>query len=448
MAVVARKYKSRITFYAVNDWRGKQVAERIGPNQREAALRDRTMKKEIKAGTYQPPMSVVARTTGGYIESWLKERTNAYAPDERRMVKLYLEPREWLMEKPLDEVVPSDTDRLVKELRAEKKPDGSRRLSDKTIANVLGLMKQVFAAGIRADLCIRQPITLPPRTLKRTAAKEKEIYTPAEVVVLTRHHSIPWPIRVLNALAFFTGMREGEVCGRRWRDLEDASVLPAIVVRDQYEGRPLKTERPRVVPIHPELSKILTKWAEEGFELYTGRRPEPHDFIVPSTSRRRGSVNHSRSSYYKAFIKYAEVAGVRPRSLHSTRHTFITLAQRCGARKEHVERITHNARGDIVDRYTHMWSPLCEAMLCLNLEVLPDVHPASRTPGNSGGGIELFGVRNLQKPAEIPHFQRVSIPGASTAKPSAKAGGLAFFQGTGVCTRRPRFSEPHWFAQN
>jgi hypothetical protein len=326
MAVVARKYKSRITFYAVNDWRGKQVAERIGPNQREAALRDRTMKKEIKACTYQPPMSVVARTTGGYIESWLKERTNAYAPDERRMVKLYLEPREWLMEKPLDEVVPSDTDRLVKELRGEKKPDGSRRLSDKTIANVLGLMKQVFAAGIRADLCIRQPITLPPRTPKRTSAKEKEIYTPAEVVVLTRHHSIPWPIRVLNA--------------------------------------------------------------------------------------RRGSVNHSRSSYYKAFIKYAEVAGVRPRSLHSTRHTFITLAQRCGARKEHVERITHNARGDIVDRYTHMWSPLCEAMLCLNLEVLPDVHPASRTPGNSGGAIELFGVRNLQKPGQMPYFQRVSIPGA------------------------------------
>ena len=71
---------------------------------------------------------------------------------------------------------------------------------------------------------------------------------------------------------------------------------------------------------------------------------------MPSTSRRRGSVNHSRSSYYKAFIKYAEVAGVRPRSLHSTRHTFITLAQRCGARKEHVERITHNARGDIAQR--------------------------------------------------------------------------------------------------
>ncbi len=48
MARRRRKYKSRITFYAVNDWRGKQVAERIGPNQREAALRDRTMKKEIK----------------------------------------------------------------------------------------------------------------------------------------------------------------------------------------------------------------------------------------------------------------------------------------------------------------------------------------------------------------------------------------------------------------
>ena len=70
----------------------------------------------------------------------------------------------------------------------------------------------------------------------------------------------------------------------------------------------------------------LTKCSEEGFELYTGRRPEPHDFIVPNSSRRRGSVNHSRSSYYKSFIKYAEVAGVRPRSLHSTRHTCASAA--------------------------------------------------------------------------------------------------------------------------
>jgi hypothetical protein len=55
-------------------------------------------------------------------------------------------------------------------------------------------------------------------------------------------------------------------------------------------------------------------------------------------------------------------------TLHATRHTFITLARRGGARAEVVEQISHNARGTIVDHYTHWdWEPLCEAVLALQL---------------------------------------------------------------------------------
>jgi integrase len=60
--------------------------------------------------------------------------------------------------------------------------------------------------------------------------------------------------------------------------------------------------------------------------------------------------------------------GVTNRSLHSTRHTFITLARRGGARTEVVEQITHNAAGTIVDHYTHRdWNELCQAVLALQL---------------------------------------------------------------------------------
>ena len=47
------------------------------------------------------------------------------------------------------------------------------------------------------------------------------------------------------------------------------------------------------------------------------------------------------------------------------REAFITLARRGGAPKDIVERITHNAKGDIVDEYTTWdWEPLCKAVLC------------------------------------------------------------------------------------
>jgi integrase len=415
MAVVPRKYKSRTTYYAVNDWQGKQVAERVGANEREARIRDRAMKKEIKAGTYRPPASVLAQNVGAYLDAWLAGRTNASADDERRAVRLYVKPRRWFTEKSVDEVEPTDTDRLLAELRAELKPNGKRRLSDKTIGNLLGVLSLVWDAAVRAKDALTNPITLPPRTLKRRATQEKEIYTPGEFAVLTSHHSIPWPIRVLNALCLYTGMREGEACGRRWRDLEDAPALHALFVRDQYDGRPLKQEdQPRMVPVHSGLAAVLRKWADEGFELYTGRPAAPDDFIVPNASRRAKKPNHTRSSYYKQFIKYAEAAGVRPRTLHATRHTFISLTQRCGANQGHIERVTHNACGEIIDRYTHLWIPLCEAVACLNLEVLPDVRPRSGSGGNSGGSESAFLPRKTRELPLKATGTHSSIPGAST----------------------------------
>jgi hypothetical protein len=44
------------------------------------------------------------------------------------------------------------------------------------------------------------------------------------------------------------------------------------------------------------------------------------------------------------------------------------MCRRGGAWKEVLEKVTHNARGDIVDAYTHWdWAPLCEAVLCLQM---------------------------------------------------------------------------------
>jgi hypothetical protein len=245
---------------------------------------------------------------------------------------------------------------------------------------------------------------------------EKEIYEVGELAVLLRHHSIPWPVRVLNALCIYTGMREGEACGRRWRDLDDGtSPLAALSIHDQYNGRPLKTERQRFAPVHPDLVEVLTAWAQEGFELYTGRLPSPDDFIVPAVSKWAKQPNWTRSMYYKAFVKHAAAAGVRPRSLHSTRHSFITHAQRGGADKLKLEKVTHNAEGDMIDRYTHgVWAPLCAAVSCFSLEVLPDLHPTPRKHGNSGAKGPSFlpqqSSRLLQNPRETPG----SIPGAST----------------------------------
>lgn len=382
MAVVPRRRKSGTVYYVTNTWKGKPAWERVGTHKRQAEERDRAMKKEIAAGSYSPPATAKALTLRQFAESWVEKRTNAWSPEERRIIKAYVSARGWFADLRLDEVRYSHIDRWVDEQKAETRPDGTRRITDKTIANTLGVLYQVFESAIRADLVEKNPCSVERGKLKRAPEKEREPYTIAEALVLMRHHAIPWPIRMLNALCILTGMRKGEAVARRWKDL-DTSVGPlaALRIHDQYDGQPLKTKRPRVAPIHPELATMLQTWLSEGFELWTGRKPTPDDFIIPDYKAGQ-VVPFTRSTALKAFVRYAELAGVRPRTMHATRHTFISLCRRGGAPKDVIEKITHNSRGDIVDQYTHLdWKPLCDAVLCLTL----DAHQAAHLPSGNGG---------------------------------------------------------------
>jgi integrase len=382
MAVVPRRRKTGVVYYVTNTWKGKAAWERVGTHKRQAEERDRAMKKEIAADSYSPPSTAKSLTLRQFAESWAQKRTNAWSTEERRIIKAYVSERTWFGDLRLDEVRYSHIDRWVDEQKAEKRADGKRRITDKTIANTLGVVYQVFESAIRSELVEKNPCSLERGKLDRTPENEREPYTIAEALVLMRHHAIPWPIRVLNGLCLLTGMRKGEAVARRWRDLDtSAGPLAALKIHDQYDGQPLKTKRPRVTPIHPELAAMLQAWASEGFELWTGRKPTPDDLIVPDY--KDGETRpFTRSTALKSFVRYAALAGVRPRTMHATRHTFISLCRRGGASKDVIEKITHNSRGDIVDQYTHLdWKPLCDAVLCLTL----DAHQAAHLPtGNSG----------------------------------------------------------------
>jgi len=78
----------------------------------------------------------------------------------------------------------------------------------------------------------------------------------------------------------------------------------------------------------------------------------------------------TKSSAYNGWIRACAAAGVNNRSVHSTRHTSITLTQRLGAQEKTVLRITHNPKGTIIDTYDHRdWAEFCAAVSCLQLDV-------------------------------------------------------------------------------
>lgn len=371
MAIVARKRKTGTVYWIAFSWQGKRVWERAGSDRREAERLEKRRKAEVAKGVYSPDQERKATSFGQWARHWMDERKARTADDERRWLSHYVLTRDWLEPMPLADLRPMHIARLVKELGEAKGVKTGRKLSAKSIANIYGAVRTMLRDARIQELLPSDPCVLPRGTIKRRVTTRRLPYEAHEGAKLTTDERIAPAFRVWIALAFYTGMRQGEVCGRRWCDYDRSPrPLGSLTVETQYNGEPLKTSsegdsRPRVIPVHPELARILDWWWREGFELVFASKPKLDDFIVPA---RDGEGAHTKSSSYKAWRRACDLVGVENRSLHSTRHTFVSLARRNGARKEVIERVTHNSSGDIVDAYTYWdWAPLCEAVLCFLL---------------------------------------------------------------------------------
>jgi integrase len=359
--------------------------ERVGGDKREAQRLNERRKKEAKAGTFAPKVSGSV-SIGRYLETWLDDRKNRSADQDRTHIETHVLHREWFAKLKMEDARPPHFQRLVAELKA-----GPPKLAPKYIANIFGSVRTAFRAALRQEVIARDVCLLDPGTLSKKS-KEAVPYSLAEaraLIAAATGDRLVW-----LALALYTGMRCGEVCGRRWRDWDPESLpLGAMTIATQYDDQPLKgddesVDRPRRAPVHPDLAKLLEWWWAEGFELTYLRKPTRDDFIVER--RDAQGENLTRTMTYKALErdrKAAGVAKVKGRAQHGTRHTFLTQARRASPQaRELAEKITHNAKGEMVDQYTHWeWDPLCSVV-----SAFPSLLPVSETGSEIASRNPLF----------------------------------------------------------
>lgn len=363
MAVVKRKLRNgKFVYWVTFQHLGEPVWERIGGDRREADRRDAQQKADRKAGKYRPaaPSSKV-RVRKFFEDRVFPNRKNRAAAGEQQQVTDHALSRDWFGMMRVIDVQGVDLERLINELVDEG------HLAPKSIGNIWSVVRWGFRRAVFERLRSDNPCdTLDPKSIPRAARSHRTSYERGEARAVMAIPETPDWRRVLCFLLFYTGTREGEALGRRWRDWQtQATPLSVLRVHTQYDDLPLKGDdkdkvRPRFIPVHPALRAVLEYWWYEGFELQHLRKPTLDDFIIPAM----GGGCLSRSSAYGAFRSALRRAEVKNRSLHSTRHTFITVCRAGTDRHDLVERITHNAKGKTLDSYTHTeWEQLCEVML-------------------------------------------------------------------------------------
>ena len=245
MTVVDRKRVDGTVYYVVFTWRGKRVWELSGRDKREAHRLEKRRLEEVQRGTYVPAEMRKSTTFGQFISSWAEGRSTRNAKNELERVRQFVLPRTWLTELPLSDVRPKDILRLVDELRATVSEKTKKPISAKYVSNVYGIVRTAMHAAAVLDLLHHDPCVLPRGTFKGRRGKgaKRAIYTVDEILLLTTDTRLAGDERMFNALALYTGMREGEVCGRTFADWQrDALPLGSLSIGTQYAGQPLKTE--------------------------------------------------------------------------------------------------------------------------------------------------------------------------------------------------------------
>ena len=267
---------------------------------------------------------------------------------------------------------------MIRELKRQKRPDGSPRHADGSIVNILGVCSSVFELAILEGAIGHNPVKhIPSRKRPKKRGKGGVPYRLHEAVALMTDARIPADRKMLNTLQALTGMRIGEACGRRWRDYDrETPGLGALHVWSQYDDQPLKTgraahEKERFVPVHPVLAKALAEWRLGGFAEVYGRPPSGDDFIVPDPATMGARTQNKAGKNHRADVE--ELGFYVPgRLTHGLRRWFISACRNASARTEVVELMTHNAKGEVIDAYTSWeWSTLCEEITKLQVELHP-----------------------------------------------------------------------------
>lgn len=316
-------------------------------------------------------VSLDVLTVAKFAKDWIHDRElrdiASWKDDKRRLEHVL----PMLGALPLAEVKRTDVRAAISKIT------GAGELAPRTVRHVYGVLRVMFSDAVADGHVSATPCTLkqrrkeiPPKQDADLTWRESAVYSAEEVAQLVTDARIPKDRRTIYALLFLGGMRIGEVAARTWADLDEtAQPLARLACRTSFNRKQkrikgVKTDRPRDIPVHPELAAILKDWRDSGWREFRGRDPKPEDLIVTS----RTGLNLRDPVVLERLHADLAMLGLRPRRTHDARRTFVSLCLAGGADRSLLRWVSHGAEGDQLGGYTSLpWQTLCEQVLKLRL---------------------------------------------------------------------------------
>jgi integrase len=247
------------------------------------------------------------------------------------------------------------------------------KLSDRTIHHQHRVLSQALKYAVRQGFLGRNPaeLTDPPSPRKKTMRTLK----PSEVEVLLKvaEDNNYYPV-IYTAVS--TGLRQAELLGLRWRDIDlDMCSISVSQVLYKRGGvctfkEPKTAHSRRRVAMTPKLALFLRDYRAEREALYRKLRKELTLDDLVFTSVTGKPIDGCVLTH--AFTRTAKKAGLEGVRFHDLRHTFASLMLLRGAKPKVIsEALGHSSVAFTMDVYSHIISGMQEDAMALLDGVLP-----------------------------------------------------------------------------
>jgi integrase len=224
-------------------------------------------------------------------------------------------------------------------------------LAKSSCAKIRNLMSVLFNHACRYELFDRNPICLVRQSAKRR--RPPILLMPTEIKALVDNLSIRE--RTLVLLAVSTGLRQSELFGLKWGDINFAQNTMNVVRSIVYGVvGPCKTESSqKPVPVHSSVLETLNKWRD------VCRYNRSDDWVFASR-RHRGRTPIWGQAILRRYIRpAAQRTGIQKQfGWHTFRHTYSTLLRSVGTEfKVMQELLRHSTLRSTLDVYTQAITP-------------------------------------------------------------------------------------------
>lgn len=350
----------------------KRFSRKWTKTQAKAALAE--IEERLDAGV----ATRVDLTVEGLFEQWHMHHamlacTPVWQQDSRTQFKLRIEPM--IGHRVIDTVKRSHITAMMAQMQQvmHAKDPGNPYAGHATVNKTLTVMKSMFKYAVNENLLTKSPVHGVPELVEqpeeqRTAWPLQAIekiaraaqHLPDRLPAFQRSQQAVWVGErdyTIIMLAAFTGLRQSELLGLKWDDIDGGWIhLSHKLCRRTLTRRAPKSKRgKRRVPLLGDAARILEEWRA------VGAHPE---IVFPNQSG--DGFQRAEHFYNKVWLKARDVAGtVKVRKVawdcsqmkfHELRHTFFSLALSAGRHLWEVAKWGGD-HPDTVERYYGHYIP-------------------------------------------------------------------------------------------